>query len=460
MTSVLALREGVPRGAHARGRGEADGERRAHPHHGGGARPPRQAVNAHFAGDDPRLGREFVGIAAAGSSSPSCARRPPDDRGDRRRAVWTSSAGPGDGKLRREDLEDGTFADLEPRHVRRRALHRRAEPAAGRDPRGRPGRGRRGRWFGTERSPCATCELTLTCDHRAIDGADGAEFLQTLQSMLEQASPCRRPRARLVRDLARRFHREELGFGETFFDGEGRWSKSERAAWRSRSPRASRRRTAWLPTSTSPTSRPRRSGSAATASRSASSSSLHGEIRLLDVLTSTATGSSSPRTSAVIRRGAASDVPGSCGTCSRTRTTGAGGFAGGRGHPDVALVEGWGDRGTRRRDRARRRLSGRGGLVPALPGRHPRLRGRPEPVPRSPSCRASAARASATSLHAVAARPREAGGPQVDQPLRRARELRRVLYERFGFREVDERGDTVVMVAEIDGAAGTARRLD
>ena len=33
-----------------------------------------------------------------------------------------------------------------------------------------------------------------------------------------------------VRDLdaARRFYREELGFEETFFDGEGRWSKLER----------------------------------------------------------------------------------------------------------------------------------------------------------------------------------------------------------------------------------------
>ena len=28
--------------------------------------------------------------------------------------------------------------------------------------------------------------LTLTCDHRAIDGADGAEFLQTLVALVEQ----------------------------------------------------------------------------------------------------------------------------------------------------------------------------------------------------------------------------------------------------------------------------------
>jgi pyruvate dehydrogenase E2 component (dihydrolipoamide acetyltransferase) len=28
--------------------------------------------------------------------------------------------------------------------------------------------------------------LTLTCDHRAIDGADGARFLQTLVALIEQ----------------------------------------------------------------------------------------------------------------------------------------------------------------------------------------------------------------------------------------------------------------------------------
>jgi len=29
-------------------------------------------------------------------------------------------------------------------------------------------------------------QLTLTCDHRAIDGADGAEFLRTLVALIEQ----------------------------------------------------------------------------------------------------------------------------------------------------------------------------------------------------------------------------------------------------------------------------------
>jgi pyruvate dehydrogenase E2 component (dihydrolipoamide acetyltransferase) len=28
--------------------------------------------------------------------------------------------------------------------------------------------------------------MMLTCDHRAIDGADGAQFLQTLVALIEQ----------------------------------------------------------------------------------------------------------------------------------------------------------------------------------------------------------------------------------------------------------------------------------
>ena len=31
-----------------------------------------------------------------------------------------------------------------------------------------------------------TMTMTLTCDHRAIDGADGAEFLRTLKALLEE----------------------------------------------------------------------------------------------------------------------------------------------------------------------------------------------------------------------------------------------------------------------------------
>ncbi|MFM7721981.1 MAG: 2-oxo acid dehydrogenase subunit E2, partial [Bacteroidota bacterium] len=31
-----------------------------------------------------------------------------------------------------------------------------------------------------------TMKLTLSCDHRVVDGASGAAFLQTLKSMLEE----------------------------------------------------------------------------------------------------------------------------------------------------------------------------------------------------------------------------------------------------------------------------------
>ena len=49
---------------------------------------------------------------------------------------------------------------------------------------------------------------------------------------------------------------------------------------------------------------------------------LHGEIRLLDVFDPDGTDPARRGRLAVIRRGAASDVP-LCETCSRTRTTGA-----------------------------------------------------------------------------------------------------------------------------------------
>ena len=49
------------------------------------------------------------------------------------------------GSLQLADLEGGHLHDLEPRDVRRRAVHRDPEPAAGRDPRGRRDRGAPGR---------------------------------------------------------------------------------------------------------------------------------------------------------------------------------------------------------------------------------------------------------------------------------------------------------------------------
>ena len=70
--------------------------------------------------------------------------------------------------------------------VRRRAVHRRPEPAAGGDPRRRRDRGA-GSWSRRRAStvrPMMT--MTLTCDHRAVDGATAAEFLRTVKEFLEE----------------------------------------------------------------------------------------------------------------------------------------------------------------------------------------------------------------------------------------------------------------------------------
>jgi ribosomal protein S18 acetylase RimI-like enzyme len=53
-------------------------------------------------------------------------------------------------------------------------------------------------------------------------------------------------------------------------------------------------------------------------------------------------------------------------------------------------------------------------------------------------------------LTALLERARDAGHETISLSVERANPARK-LYERFGFREVDERGDTVVMVAELDG---------
>ncbi len=64
----------------------------------------------------------------------------------------------------------------QPRHVRRRALHRDHQPAPGGDPRGRRGAA------GTTRR---RLRYTITADHRIIDGALAARFLATLTGLLE-----------------------------------------------------------------------------------------------------------------------------------------------------------------------------------------------------------------------------------------------------------------------------------
>ena len=70
--------------------------------------------------------------------------------------------------------------------------------------------------------------MTITCDHRAVDGADGAEFLRTVKELLEES-----PRWRVARSwyrrarsrLARAFYRDTLGFEEVFVDFDDGWSR-------------------------------------------------------------------------------------------------------------------------------------------------------------------------------------------------------------------------------------------
>jgi pyruvate dehydrogenase E2 component (dihydrolipoamide acetyltransferase) len=148
-----------------------------------------RAVNAHFAGDRIlRFPYAHVGIAVA---APNGLIVPVVRDADRRTIQEIAAARADlvararDGKLQRGDLEDGTFtisnlgmfgieqfiAVLNPPQA--------AILAVG----------------ATEEKPVVVkgqvevrplMSMTITCDHRAIDGADGAEFLRTVKELLEE----------------------------------------------------------------------------------------------------------------------------------------------------------------------------------------------------------------------------------------------------------------------------------
>jgi pyruvate dehydrogenase E2 component (dihydrolipoamide acetyltransferase) len=148
-----------------------------------------RAVNAHFAGDRIlRFPYAHVGIAVA---APNGLIVPVIRDADRRtiqeiaavRADLVARAR--DGKLQRADLEDGTFtiSNLGPFGIEQFVAVLNPPQAAilavG----------------ATEEKPVVVAgnvevrpllTLTLTCDHRAIDGADGAEFLRTVKELLEE----------------------------------------------------------------------------------------------------------------------------------------------------------------------------------------------------------------------------------------------------------------------------------
>ena len=147
------------------------------------------AVNAHFTGESiRRFPAAHVGMAVA---APNGLIVPVIRDADRRtiqeiaatRADLVARAR--DGKLQRADLEDGTFtisnlgmfgieqfvAVLNPPQAAILAVGATVETPVAR---------------GREVVIRPLLTLTLTCDHRAIDGADGAEFLRTVKELLEE----------------------------------------------------------------------------------------------------------------------------------------------------------------------------------------------------------------------------------------------------------------------------------
>ena len=113
-----------------------------------------RAINAHFAdGKVHQFPTANIGIAVAVPDGlivpviPNCEARTISQIAEARKDIVDRARG---GKLQTSDLVNGTF-DLQPRDVRRREVHRRAQPAAGDDPGGgrhrgaRRRRGRRGR---------------------------------------------------------------------------------------------------------------------------------------------------------------------------------------------------------------------------------------------------------------------------------------------------------------------------
>jgi pyruvate dehydrogenase E2 component (dihydrolipoamide acetyltransferase) len=147
------------------------------------------AVNAHFAGDKIlRFPYAHVGIAVA---APNGLVVPVIRDADRRtiqeiaasRAELVARAR--DGKLQRADLEGGTFtisnlgmfgieqfiAVLNPPQAAILAVGSTEDKPVAR---------------GGQVEIRPVMSMTITCDHRAIDGADGADFLRTVKELLEE----------------------------------------------------------------------------------------------------------------------------------------------------------------------------------------------------------------------------------------------------------------------------------
>ncbi|HXV35115.1 MAG TPA: dihydrolipoamide acetyltransferase family protein [Gaiellaceae bacterium] len=148
-----------------------------------------RAVNALFAGDEIHLvPTANIGIAVAvpnGLVVPvqrSCETKTIQELADERADLVFRAR---DGKLRQEELEGGTFtisnlgmygverfvAVLNPPQAAILAVGAIEERAVVRD---------------GEIVPLPLLELTLTCDHRSVDGATASEFLRTVKQSLEE----------------------------------------------------------------------------------------------------------------------------------------------------------------------------------------------------------------------------------------------------------------------------------
>ena len=155
----------------------------------GAALVRHRPVNAHFTGETiRRFPSAHVGIAVA---APNGLIVPVIRDADRRTIQEIAAARADlvgrarDGKLQRADLEDGTFtisnlgmfgmeqfvAVLNPPQAAILAVGSTVETPVVRE---------------GEVVVRPMLTLTLTCDHRAIDGADGADFLRTVKELLEE----------------------------------------------------------------------------------------------------------------------------------------------------------------------------------------------------------------------------------------------------------------------------------
>src|SRR5581483_5328637 len=127
---------------------------------------------------------------------------------------------------------------LEPRHVRRRGVRRRAEPAAGRDPRRRRGRRHAGRTRRRGRRASAArahAHARPPCGRRRRRRRVPAHGEAARRGARARTVTAGDPRVwYFVRELdrGRDFYKRLLGFEETYVDWDDRWAKLEREAMR------------------------------------------------------------------------------------------------------------------------------------------------------------------------------------------------------------------------------------